>query len=81
MNGTGAYWAHLAKLRIVAEIMDTGGGTSEFWNASTPVQQQVLDVFAHTGAKVVVTVCPAERLPLASWEEIAGTPYCVRHLK
>jgi hypothetical protein len=81
MNGTAAYWAHLAKLRIVAEIMDTGGGTAEFWSAPAPVQQQVLDVFARTGAKVVVTVCPAEQLPLASWEQIAGTPYCVHQLK
>jgi hypothetical protein len=81
MNGTGAYWAHLAKLRIVAEIMDSGGGTAEFWSAPTRVQQQVLDIFARTGAKVVVTVCPAERVPLESWEQIAGTPYCVHHLK
>lgn len=81
MNGTGAYWAHLAKLRIVAEIMDTGGGTAEFWSASTGVQQQILDVFARTGAKVVVTVCPTERVPLGSWEQLTGTSYCVHHLK
>jgi len=81
MNGTGAYWAHLAKLRIVAEIMDTGGGTAEFWSASTLVQQQVLDVFARTGAKVVVTVCPVEQMPLVSWRQIAGSPYCVHRLK
>jgi hypothetical protein len=81
MNGTGAYWAHLAKLRIVAEIMDTGGGTAEFWSAPTRVQQQVLDIFAHTGARVVVTVCPGEPMPLASWEQIAGSPYCVHNLK
>jgi hypothetical protein len=81
MNGTGAYWAHLAKLRIVAEIMDTGGGTAEFWNASERVQQQVLDIFAHTGAKVVVTMCPAEAVKLAGWEQIAGTSYCVHNLQ
>jgi hypothetical protein len=81
MNGTAAYWAHLAKLRIVAEIMDTGGGTAEFWSAPAPVQQQVLDVFARTGAKVVVTVCPLSISAIAGWEQIAGTPYCVRHLE
>src|SRR5579863_471515 len=81
MNGTGAYWAHLAKLRIVAEIMDTGGGTAEFWSAPARVQQQVLDIFAHTGAKVVVTVCPAEGVQLTGWEQIAGTSYCVHNLQ
>jgi hypothetical protein len=80
MNGTSAYWAHLTKLRIVAEIMDTGHGTAEFWNASADVQKQVYDLMARAHAKLVVTSCPvAPEIP-SGWEEIAGTPYCAHHL-
>jgi hypothetical protein len=81
-DGTGAYWARLAKLRIVAEIMDAKHGSSEFWDAPEEVQQQVYDSFARAHAKLVVTSCPPflPRAP-AGWEQIAGTPYCVRPLQ
>lgn len=79
MNGTSAYWAHLAKLRIVAEIMDTGHGTAEFWNAPGEVQQQVYDLSAHAHAKLVVAACPSLGIP-TGWEQVAGTPYCAHHL-
>jgi hypothetical protein len=80
MNGTSAYWAHLAKLRIVAEIMETGHGTAEFWNSPGELQQRVYDLMSRTHARAVVAECPSSiRIP-AGWEPIAGTPYCVRHL-
>jgi len=81
-DGTGAFWAHLAKLRIVAEIMDMNHGSREFWDAPQEVQQQVYDIFARTRAKLVVTSCPP--FPPGAptgWEQIAGTPYCVRPLQ
>jgi hypothetical protein len=80
MNGTSAYWAHLAKLRIVAEIMDTGHGSTEFWNAPANIQQQVYDLFGRAHAKLVVTTCSAMPQPSAGWDPIAGTPYCVHRL-
>jgi hypothetical protein len=78
-DGTGAYWARLGKLRIVAEIMDANHGSREFWHAPEEVQQQVYDLFARAGAKLVVTSCPPcpPRTP-TGWEQIVGTPYCVR---
>jgi hypothetical protein len=81
-DGTGAYWARLGKLRIVAEIMDTNHGSKEFWDAPEQVQQQVYDIFARTRAKLVVTSCPPcpPRAP-SGWEQLAGTPYCVRSLQ
>jgi hypothetical protein len=81
LDGTGAYWAHLAKLRIVAEIMDTFHGSREFWNAAPEVQQHVFELFRGAHAKAVVTNCPAcpPGIPLG-WESIQGTPYCVRSL-
>ncbi|MGA7928553.1 MAG: hypothetical protein WCA20_21485 [Candidatus Sulfotelmatobacter sp.] len=80
MNGTPAYWAHLAKLRIVAEIMDTGHGTTEFWNSPREVQQHVFDLFAGAHAKLVVTRCPSTPQIPTGWEQMEGTPYCVHPL-
>jgi len=80
MDGTGAYWAHLAKLRIVAEIMDTGHGSTEFWRSSVTTQQHVFDLFSQAHAKLVVAVCPAGMGPLTQWEAIPETAYCVHWL-
>jgi hypothetical protein len=80
MNGTGAYWAHLAKLRIVAEIMDTGHGSTEFWSASAEVQRQVYELLARAHARLVVTSCPSTPSVPNGWEQMAGTPYCFHHL-
>jgi len=33
-DGEGAYWARLAHLRIVAEIMDRNGGSVRFWRCA-----------------------------------------------
>ncbi|MGA8762425.1 MAG: hypothetical protein WB562_06005 [Candidatus Sulfotelmatobacter sp.] len=81
-DGTGAYWAHLAKLRIVAEIMGGNHGSTEFWNAPEAVQQNVYSVFGQAHAKLVVTSCPLcpPGIP-AGWQHIEGTPYCVRLLQ
>ena len=80
MNGTGAYWAHLAKLRIVAEIMDTGHGTKEFWDSSPEVQQQVFHLFAQAHAKLAVTTCPANPAFQKDWQPLPATPYCIHPL-
>lgn len=81
MNGTGAYWAQLAKLRIVAEIMETGQGSAEFWNSPEEVQQQVYHLFAGAHARLVVAGCPTSLTTPGGWEPITGTPYCVHDLK
>jgi hypothetical protein len=57
-DGTGAYWARLGRLRIVAEIMDSNHGSREFWDAPEEVRQQVYDTFARARAKLVVTSGP-----------------------
>jgi hypothetical protein len=50
------YWAHLAGVRVIAEIetMDI----ASFWAADTTVKKRVIETFARTGAKVIVTVPP-----------------------
>jgi hypothetical protein len=80
-DGTRAYWARLAKLRIVAEIMDSNHGSKDFWDAPEPVRQQAYEAFARSHAKLVVTVCPLSPPETPTgWEQIAETPYCARPL-
>lgn len=80
-DGTGAYWARLGKLRIVAEIMGANHGVKEFWDAPISVQQQVFETFGRTPARVVVSTCPpCPSRSLVGWEKIKGTPYCIRRL-
>lgn len=81
-DGTDAYWARLEKLRIVAEIMDANHGSKEFWDSPEEVRRHVYDIFALAGAKLVVTSCPTYPPKSSSgWEQIEGTPYCMRPLQ
>jgi len=72
-DGTGAYWARLAKVRIVAEIMGAKRSAQEFWNAPEGTKQQAYSAFASAHAKLVMSSCPAV-IP-ADWTQIAGTNY------
>jgi len=78
-DGTGAYWARLAKLRIVAEIMGMNHGPEEFWKSSQETKQQVYDAFASAHAKLVVASCPQPTPD--GWKQILGTTYCVLQLQ
>jgi hypothetical protein len=87
-DGASAYWARLAKLRIVAEIMDTNmdanmdrnQGSKQFWDAPEAVQQDVYNLLAQAHAKLLVTPCPPCPPATLGWKQIAGTTYCVRPL-
>jgi hypothetical protein len=82
-DGTHAYWARLAKLRIVAEIMDLKGGTREFWGSPPETQTKVYAAFHRAHAtKIIATCfssCPAE-IP-SGWQSIQGTPYLIRSVQ
>jgi hypothetical protein len=88
-DGASAYWARLAKLRIVAEIMDANMDTSvdrnqgskQFWEAPEEVQRNVYNLLAQARAKLVVTSCPPCPRATLGWKQIAGTPYCVHPLQ
>jgi hypothetical protein len=74
-DGTGAYWARLAKLRIVAEIMGANHGAAQFWESSENTKQKVYAAFADAGASLVVASCPARGAN--GWQSIPGTDHCV----
>lgn len=81
-EGTGAYWARLAKLRIVAEVMGANHGYSKFWDARGEVQQDVYAKFAQAHAKLVVSSCPLCPAGVPDgWQQVEGTSYCVRRLE
>ncbi|HYP25369.1 MAG TPA: hypothetical protein VE262_01510 [Blastocatellia bacterium] len=77
-----AYWARLARVRIVAEIASPGplgeipaADADRFWTASEEVRARVLNIFANAGAEVIV----ADGLPLLfpgeGWQRIGQTGY------
>jgi hypothetical protein len=50
------YWAHLAGIRVVAEI--PSAGVSIFWTAGSASQQQVFTLLSQTGARALITGTP-----------------------
>jgi hypothetical protein len=74
-----AYWARLARLRIVAEVRP--GETGQFWSANAAVRDDVLAAFAAAGAEAVVAEPAGADVAAEGWEPIAGTGYLVRRLR
>ncbi len=69
------YWAHLAGVSIVADMpLQAAPG---FWAAAPEVQSHVIDLFAETGAKAIVTNAVASFVPPEGWRRIARTNYYV----
>jgi hypothetical protein len=70
--GNFSYWAHLSRVRIVAEIMAID--EADFWQASAPERERILAAFRSTGARWVVAQPPAVVPPasIASWERVGA---------
>jgi hypothetical protein len=73
--GLDAYWAHLAGVRIVAEITDTEQPL--FVAANARRRQEILGLFSTAGAKAVVTKNAAAANPEDGWRAIPGTQYFI----
>ncbi|MEX2150357.1 MAG: hypothetical protein WD793_09070 [Steroidobacteraceae bacterium] len=74
-----AYWARLARLRIIAEVRPEESG--EFWSASAAVRTEVLAAFAAAGAEAVVAEPAGMDVEAEGWEPIAATGYLVKRLQ
>jgi hypothetical protein len=83
-DGTGAYWAYLARLHIVAEI--PAGSASrpshpalDFWQSEPELQQKALKILEGTGAKAVIAganpsiVASVPSLVPGPWKRVDGT--------
>ncbi|MGH9907198.1 MAG: hypothetical protein ACRD8U_16625, partial [Pyrinomonadaceae bacterium] len=51
-----AFWAHLAGLRVIAELMERDAGS--FWEGTPTLKHEIIQTFARTGAKVIVAEKP-----------------------
>ena len=80
--GIRAYWAWLARVRIVAEVPIWA--VRDFWAADAQVRRTILDRFAEAGAKVVVyqpdtaldqSVAASAGLEARGWQRIGMTDY------
>jgi hypothetical protein len=78
-NSFRAFWAHLAGLRIVAEI--PAGDTGSFWEADSTLKDEVIKTFARTGAKAIVVESPPSGTVLNGWQKIRNTDYYVYLIK
>ena len=74
-SGSGWYWAHLAGVRIVAEI--PWKDQARLLAADPVKKQEVLRRFSELGAKAVVTKNAAVAKSMDGWQEIGQTHYYV----
>jgi hypothetical protein len=74
-TGLGAYWAHLAGVRIIAEIPDMD--QPRFVAANAARRQQILALFSSAGARAVVTRNADAANPADGWRQIPGTHYFI----
>jgi hypothetical protein len=75
-DGTGAYWARLARVRIVAEIMAAYHDEQQFWQSPEPTKEIVFKALSGTGAKLLIADNPP-RAFTNGWIHIEGTTYYV----
>ena len=68
-----AYWARLARLRIVAEIHPQD--LAEFWDASSKQKSEIMRAFAAAGVTAVVAEPQTSRPIPPGWETIGQTEY------
>jgi hypothetical protein len=70
-----SFWARLARVRIVAELVDWEG--NPFWYGDAALQQDVLRAFAGSGVcAVVAEYAPADAV-LPGWEQVGASSYYV----
>ncbi|HKV60670.1 MAG TPA: hypothetical protein VJO16_02055 [Candidatus Acidoferrum sp.] len=74
-TGLDGYWAHLAGVRIIAEIPDEK--QSQFIAANAARRQKVLALFSSVGAKAVITKNADAANSTDGWRPIPGTHHYV----
>jgi hypothetical protein len=74
-DGFNSFWARLAHVRIVAEMLDVDA--DGFWLGDQALRQNVLQAFASTGVDAVV----AEDVPgyagLQGWHQVENSNYYI----
>jgi hypothetical protein len=74
-TGLSAYWAHLAGLRIIAEIQERD--QQSFWAADSATRQETLRKFSELGAQAVVMKNSSAKQSIEGWQEVGQSHYYV----
>jgi hypothetical protein len=73
--GNFSYWAHFARLRIIADIMLPDD--QDFWRLPADQRRRLYDVFRKTGAQWIIGQPPSALANLldAGWKRVGETAY------
>jgi hypothetical protein len=77
-DGSGTYWARLAKLRVIAQV-GRGGESETFWQLSDEIKDRVYRALSSAHAEIVVGQCPQNKV--AGWTQIGSTSTCAHWLE
>jgi hypothetical protein len=84
-NSGMAMWAHLARVRIIAEVYywpgQPEGATNNFWSADPLIQERVIQKLSQTGARAVISQDTPSGAGAGRWLEIGTTGYYLYWLK
>lgn len=74
-GGLEAFWGHLARIRIIAELPPEDSDL--FWAESEEVRKDVVRALADTGAKAIVLEGPPKGPLWEDWQPIGDTSYYI----
>ncbi len=70
-----SFWARLARVRIIAEMLDTDA--DEFWRGDEELRQSVLQSFANSGVDAVVAESVPDDAGLRDWHRVENSNYYI----
>jgi 4-amino-4-deoxy-L-arabinose transferase-like glycosyltransferase len=70
-----SFWARLARVKIVAEMLDADA--NELWHGDEALRQSVLQAFANAGADAVVAEYVPEYVKLNDWHQVEDSNYYI----
>jgi len=71
----GDYWAHLAQVRIVAEVPTEG--VPDYWDANAETRLRINKLLSQSGARFLVSRIAPPPSQAADWEALGPTGYYV----
>jgi hypothetical protein len=70
-----AFWARLARVHIVAELLDSAADA--FWLGEPSLRSEVIQAFAGTGAKAIIAEHVPRYMSLTGWHQVGHSNYYV----
>jgi hypothetical protein len=73
-----SYWARLARVKIVAELISSD--SAPFYYGDPEIQSKVIEAFASTGARAIVAENVPDNVSLDGWHQVGDTNYYIHLL-